>query len=161
MANRGPILTAAFALMISAPALAGSYSVEGTGSGAAANTPHPVGEGHVVVDMHTAYDPFELTDTNSPLHGMSGPCFGLMEIASGEVIAGNGLCPFKDRDGETVLIEWRSERFDAEGRNLGIWTIKGGKGKWATATGGGRFSAKVNQDSGRTENRITGSVTLP
>lgn len=149
-----------FCLTAPMVASAGSFESTGTATGQSKNTPHPVAEGHVLMQMHTEYDGFDMADTSNPLHGAAGPCFGSLEIAAGR-ISGGGLCRLTDTAGEHAVIRWQSERLDAEGQNHGVWMVLGGTGKWAGASGGGRFAAKADPETGTTTNQLSGAVSLP
>lgn len=147
-------------VLLAPAALAGEMSVSGTGYGKAANTVHMVSEGHMLVEMSTAYDKFELEDAENPMNGMSGPCFGAMEVKGGAV-SGGGRCLYTDADGDTVSMQWTPEKMGEDGAIMGVWSVSGGTGKWMEASGGGEFSSRTDQTSGENVNTVSGAVMLP
>lgn len=156
--KRTPIL-AALVATLSGPVWAGSFDAAATGKGTAENTPMPVAEGFVVIRTAATYTGFETVDPENPMAGLSGPCFGAVIVKAGAV-SGGGACHYTDEDGEVVVMSWSADGVSAEGRTLGEWSIAGGSGKWAEATGGGRFDAGTDA-AGAYTNVVTGAFTLP
>jgi hypothetical protein len=139
--------------------LAASFDGAAVGHGTAANMPMPVAEGFVVIQTSTTYSGFETPDPANPMAGVSGPCFGAVLIHAGAV-SGSGYCHYTDGDGDMVVMNWTADGLSAENRTLGDWSIVGGTGKWAEATGGGRFDAGTDA-AGVYTNNTTGEFTLP
>ena len=142
------------ALLAAGPALAEGVKIEGTGSGMSAATPYPVGENHIVVEIAAEYESFEGMD-GSPFAGMSGPCFGAMEMNAGAV-SGGGKCVYSDGT-DTAILNWSAEGMDADGATTGSWAVSGGTGRWASAEGGGTFHSMTAED-GTLTNHVTGEV---
>jgi hypothetical protein len=137
---------------------AGSIDATGVGKGSVQNEVIPVSEGLVVVHSNTTYEGFDGVGADNPLADATGKCWGSIMIKAGAV-SGGGLCNYTDGDGDTAIMGWSPEGVTQDGRTTGSWSVEGGTGKWAAATGGGAF------DSGMTDgvysNKITGEFILP
>ncbi|UWQ21172.1 hypothetical protein [Jannaschia sp. W003] len=153
-------LVGAFACIAAPLAWAGEMTVSGTGHGQADNTMHAVAEGHMLVELRTIYDDFQLDDPANPMNGMTGPCFGAMEVKAGAV-AGGGRCLYTDADGDMVSMQWTPSGLGADGAVTGDWSVTGGTGKWVEASGSGDFSSLTDPGTGRNVNTVSGTVTLP
>jgi|AntRauTorcE11898_2_1112593.scaffolds.fasta_scaffold03599_1 hypothetical protein len=153
-------IAAAFGLVIATPAFAEELGVSGTGYGMAETIIHPVAEGHMLMHMNTMYSDFEGDAPDNPMSGMSGPCFGAMEMKDG-VISGGGRCLHTDADGDMVTMQYVPEGIGEGGAVMGVWAVSGGTGKWMTASGGGSFSSLTNRETGENVNTVTGSVMMP
>ena len=114
----------------------------------------------MLVDMNTKYSGFELDDPDNPMNGMSGPCFGAMEVKEGTV-SGGGRCLYTDADGDMVTMQYVTERIGEDGAVIGVWSMSGGTGKWNEAVGGGSFSSLTDSETGENANIVTGSAMLP
>lgn len=153
-------LTATIGLVAATPAFADAMEISGTGHGMSDSTVHIVSEGHMLVALNTTYSSFGFDDPDNPMNGMSGPCFGAMEMKGGTV-SGGGLCHYTDAGGDVVSTRWVPERIGEDGAVIGVWSISGGTGPWAAASGGGSFSSLTDRETGDNTNTVTGSVTLP
>ena len=153
-------LAAACGLVIATPAFAEELGVSGTGYGMAETIIHPVAEGHLLMQMSAMYSDFQGDAPDNPMSGMSGPCFGAMEMKGG-VISGGGRCLYTDVDGDIVTMQYVPEGIGEGGAVTGVWTVSGGTGKWITATGGGSFSSLTDRETGENVNTVTGSVMMP
>ncbi|WP_343115717.1 hypothetical protein [Ostreiculturibacter nitratireducens] len=149
--------TVLFAL--ASPAVAETYDAGGTGHGTAMNEAMPVSEDLVVIHAVSQYDRFDTTDPDSPMSSLKGPCFGSLVIKAGQV-SGDGNCHYADKDGDMVIMAWTAEGLSDDGRTMGSWSVVGGSGKWAEASGGGGFLAGEDA-AGVYTNEITGEVMLP
>ena len=151
------ILTVA-ALCAASPVVAETFEGSGKGMGTSMNEMMPIAEGHIVMQTKGMYESFDVSDDH-PLKGATGPCFGSAEIKGSE-LSGGGICTYKTADGETAVINWHMTNLGEGGAVEGDWTVSGGTGKWATATGGGRFSSLTNQETQKFVNTVTGSFTF-
>ena len=151
--------TVAVMVSIAAPCVAGSIDVSGTGHGTASSTPMPVSDDLVVVHATTEYTGFDGNNPDNPMTTFKGPCFGSVLIKAGEV-SGGGNCQYTDDEGEMAVVSWTADSMSADGRTQGTWEIVGGSGKWAKASGGGRFDAGTD-DQGVYTNKVTGELTMP
>ena len=153
-----PVSIAAL-MSLAVPAVAGSIDVSGTGHGTATSTPMSVSDNLVVVHATTEYTGFDGENPDNPMTSFKGPCFGSVLIKAG-VVSGGGNCQYTDGDGEMAVVSWTADGMSADGRTQGNWEIVGGSGKWAAATGGGRFDAGTD-DQGVYTNKVTGEVSMP
>ena len=145
------------ALIVAAvPAAAETIDAAGTGIGVAENKIFEIAEGHMVMHTVGIYDGF---DSDGPFKDATGECFGEAEMQAGDV-SGSGACVFNTEDGETALVDWEMQAFGEGGATTGVWTVTGGTGRWATATGGGEFNNLTDPEAGRFENTISGEVTF-
>ena len=119
-----------------------------------------IAEGHMVMQISSSYENVEMEEAEHPMNGAAGPCFGAVEVASGEV-EGGGICAFTDGAGEKVVLHWDAEGMDQSGALTGSWTLSGGSGPWADAKGGGSFSSLTDPETGKFVNTITSNVTMP
>lgn len=153
------ILTiAALAAVLATPATAEMIDASGVGYGKSNNAVTPVTDTITIIHAATEYERFE-TSAENPMAGFTGPCRGTMTIAAGEVF-GSGNCHYTDADGDKAVIKWEADGVTQDGRTQGTWAIVGGSGKWAAATGGGRFDAGENDAEGYT-NKVSGEIMLP
>lgn len=144
------------ALVAAAPAAADTYT--GKGMGTAMNKMMPIADGHIVMQTFSEYESFEVSDDH-PLKGASGPCIGSLEINAGAV-SGSGKCVYTTAEGEMAVMNWMAKGLSAEGAVEGDWTVSGGTGKWAGASGGGTFSSLTNPDTGKFVNDVTGEFNF-
>lgn len=148
------------ALAAGSTAAGATWDQGGQGSGTSTSTVKEIGENHMVMQVSSSYETVQMEDPDHPMNGASGPCFGAVEIAAGAA-TGGGICAFTDSTGSMVVLHWDAEAMEATGALTGSWTISGGTGPWAEASGGGRFSSLTDPASGSFVNTITSSVTLP
>lgn len=139
-------------------ALAGSIDASGVGKGSNESEIMPVSDGLVVVRSNTTYVGFDDTGAGNPLAGATGNCWGSLMIKAGAV-SGGGLCNYTDGDGDKAVMSWSSEKITPEGRNQGTWSVEGGTGKWAAASGGGAFDA--GETDGVYTNKVSGEMIFP
>ena len=152
------IATAALLAALPAMALAGPVDVSSTRTGQSTSTVTEVAEGHLVLDAHTDYAATEAGGGN-PMAGLYGPCFGVVEMMRG-VASGGGLCTWTDGT-DSALIAWDAASIDPSGALSGTWSMRGGTGKWATASGGGHFVSVTDPATGVATNTITGALSMP
>ena len=76
------------------------------------------------------------------------------------VASGGGLCTWTDGT-HTALIAWEAASVDQSGALSGTWSMRGGTGKWATASGGGTFVSVTDAATGAATNTITGALSMP
>lgn len=153
------ILTTATMLATATTAQADSMMTKGKGMGQAQTEVMTLGEGHMVMHTNTLYATYEMDSADDPMQGMTGPCFGSMEVMAGKV-AGGGHCAFTHTSGDMASIKWTATGMSPEGAVTGDWEVTGGTGAWMGATGGGKFSSLTNPETGASENTIEGEVTL-
>lgn len=153
----------AILLLTSGAALAGeTFKFDGgtAATGQTDNTVYMVGDDHVFMHSSSQYDPMGSGDPKNPLAGMTGPCFGAVEI-KGTSASGDGYCIFSDSDGNTIVNHWVATGLGSAGALLGTWEVKAGSGKFFGTTGGGAFSNSTNKETGTFSNEITGAMTMP
>lgn len=153
-----PILVALLAAL-GGTVSAGTYDAAATGHGTSASTQVPVADGFVLIHVVTDYERFETADAGHPMAGLSGPCFGAVMVREGAV-SGGGTCHYTDPAGGSAVLAWTPDGMSEGGRMLGTWSIVGGTGRWAEATGEGRFDAGLDA-AGAYTNLVTGELTLP
>ncbi|RSK30488.1 hypothetical protein EJA01_17070 [Rhodovulum iodosum] len=141
-------------------AVSGEITSDGTGMGKSMSTPHQVSENHMLMQLHTAYSEFSFDAANHPMTGMSGPCFGAVEVNAGAV-SGGGKCLYTDADGDLVTMDWMAGGMNADGAMTGTWTVSGGTGKWTEATGEGTFASLTDPATGESTNSVSGTVMMP
>ncbi|MCG7518812.1 hypothetical protein [Ruegeria sp. Ofav3-42] len=141
-----------------ASANAETYDAAGKGMGVNSNKVIEISDGHAVVNTQTGYDSFEVA-AGHPLEGASGACFGALLI-NGAGVSGTGNCVFETASGEKAVMTWTATGFGADGALTGDWTVSGGSGGWASATGGGTFSSLTDPDTKKFVNTITGNITV-
>jgi len=75
-----------------------------------------------------------ITSQDAPIYNLnSGECQGSLLATPDGKTRGNGHCARRDKDGDTVSIEWAQ----APGEQRSLWKITGGSGKFANKTGSG------------------------
>ena len=137
----------------------GTYDSSGVGYGTSQNEVTPIADGHMVMSSATTWDTMDMANADHPFQGMSGKCFGAVEVKVPNA-AGSGHCVFTDGDGDQNVNRWVATGLGADGALQGSWTVVGGTGKFAGASGGGMFSSLTDQATGKFENTITGALTL-
>lgn len=146
------------ALVTASGAMAETVMVKGTGMGSSDSMQMPVSDGLVVVHNRTSYDGFDTEDPESPFASLSGSCFGATLVEAGAV-SGSGNCHYTDADGDQAVMAWTATGMSEEGRVSGDWSVVGGTGKWAEASGGGTFDA--GGEGADYTNMVTGEVEMP
>lgn len=154
------IIAAAICVAAATVSTADEIESAGTGKGKAMNQVHQLGEGHMLIQMHTDYSSFEFEADGHPMTGMTGPCFGAIEINAGSV-SGGGKCLYTDPEGDRVSMNWSAEGMTADGAMTGTWAVSGGTGKWMTARGAGTYASLTNRDTGENVNTVQGSISMP
>lgn len=135
------------------------FDGSGTGTGQSMNEVFALEEGHIVMHSTSTYDALATADANSPMAGMSGTCFGSIEIMGGSA-SGSGHCSFS-KDGSAVLSNWTITGMAPTGALTGTWNVVSANGAAAGLTGGGGFSNLTNRETGAFENTITGALMMP
>jgi len=154
------LLGAAVAAMLAAPLSAQAiYPVAVTGSAENESTIYDITSGHTVILSKSVYPAMRASEPESPVNGLAGPCFGMMEVKAG-LISGDGYCNYDDADGERAVIHWRADSLGEDGAIRGSWALVGGSGKWVGGTGGGEFLSVTARKTGRTTNTIRGEISL-
>ena len=138
------------------PVAAETMDAAAIGIGMSDNEVTQVAENHIIMKTESLYEAF---DTEGPFAGASGECFGAAEMKDGAV-TGSGICVFDVENGETAVVDWQMNGLGEDGATTGEWTVTGGNGAWATASGGGAFSNLTDPETGEFENNITGEVTF-
>jgi hypothetical protein len=160
MAQFGSI-SALVCILAAGNALAGTtWDQGGQGTGTSSSTVTQIADNHMVMQVSSTYEQVDMESPDHPMNGASGPCFGAVEVSAGAA-SGGGICAFKDKAGDSVVLHWDAEAMEATGALTGSWTISGGTGPWAEASGGGRFSSLTDPASGNFVNTITSNLTLP
>ena len=154
------LIAAACCIAAGTAALPGEIASSGMGKGMSKNTPHALGEAHILVQMHTEYEDFTFEAEGHPMTGMSGPCFGAIEMKAGAV-SGGGKCLYTDAEGDMVTMDWMAGAMDPSGVMTGTWAVSGGTGKWMAASGEGTFSSMTNQETGENANTVSGTLMMP
>lgn len=130
------------------------------GTGMQKTQVYVISEGHVILQTLSDYQAFEAADPASPISGLSGDCFGAVEIV-GNQATGGGNCIFGDGDGNSTASRWSVTGFGPEGSLIGTWIYVGGTGKYTGILGGGKFDSLTDQATGMFTNQISGAVYLP
>ena len=154
------LIAAACCIAAGTAALSGELASSGMGKGMSKATPHTVAEDHMVMQMHTEYESFAFEAEGHPMNGMSGPCFGAIEIKAGAV-SGGGKCLYTDADGEMVTMDWMAGALAPSGAMTGTWAVSGGTGKWMAASWEGTFSTITNPETGESANTVSGTLMMP
>lgn len=146
------------AIVIGTGAWAGdTFDVGGSTVGMSTSKMVPFGDTHVFMDMQTTYT---MPENGTPVAGMTGDCFGYMEIAVGTGATGSGTCVWSDAEGDTWVGPWSVHGMTPELASLGTWVVTGGTGKFAGASGGGTFTALTNPQTGESKLDVAGSMVL-
>ena len=154
------VLAVALAIVGGGAHAGSTFDTRGTGKRMAQNEIIPVTENHMIVDSRTVYDTMEMSDADHPFNGATGTCFGAIEIHAPAGATGGGNCAFTDGDGDVSMNRWSVRGMTAEGALFGSWTVVGGTGKYADATGGGGYETTTDSETGAIENVFDGAVTL-
>ena len=135
------------------------FDAGGVGKGTNQTTIEIVSEGHMLMHTVSTYDSFESTDASSPYNGMTGKCWGSVEIKVPGA-SGSGNCAFVNASGDKNFNAWTVKGLGKDGALLGTWTVVGGTGKYKGATGGGSFSSLADRTTGKFVNTVEGALTL-
>lgn len=146
------------AILAAGPICAETFDGGAVGHGTSMNEAMPIGEGHMVMRTSGAYEMFEVA-AGHPLEGASGPCFGAVEVKGMEV-SGGGNCVYDTASGDKAIMMWKATGLGADGALTGDWSVSGGSGAWANASGGGTFSSLTDPATGKFVNTITGDITM-
>lgn len=156
-----PLLCASIILIAAGPALAAtSYDAAAVATGTSASEVHALGESHVVMRLESAYESMNTMDPANPMAGMSGTCFGAVELI-GMSASGGGNCVFSGDMGGMVALRWIAEGLGEGGAITGRWLVTGGSGAYAGMSGGGGFSSVTDPETGQFENSIDGAIVMP
>ncbi|MCR9085869.1 MAG: hypothetical protein NXH97_03895 [Rhodobacteraceae bacterium] len=137
----------------------GTFDSTGTAKGTSQSDIFPIAENHMIMHSQTEYDSMDMSAANHPFNGMTGSCFGAIEIKV-PAASGSGNCAFADGDGDLSASRWIVTGMTPEGALTGSWTVIGGTGKFAGSTGGGGFEMMNDRENGTFENMLAGAVTL-
>lgn len=139
---------------------ASAQTLDATGSSMGDNESRvfPIGPEHVAVLVMAEYDRIEALDSSSPMNGLSGPCFGLIDSDAG-VVSGGGYCALVDETGAKASLRWTARTL-GENSKGGDWELIGGTGKWDGATGSGQFQFVSDAATQRFSTSMTGEVSL-
>ena len=152
-------IAAVLAIAAASAQAGGTFDSAGKGTGTSQNDIVPISDTHMIMHSKTTWDAMEMTDPEHPFNGMSGACFGAVEIMVPGA-SGAGNCAFTDGDGDLSTNRWIVTGMTPEGALTGSWTVIGGTGKFTGVTGGGSFETLTDRDTGAFENTLTGAVTL-
>lgn len=152
------ITLAAMASAVAGGAAAQTLDATSTSMGADASRVFTIGPQHVVVMALTDYERVEAMDASSPMNGLNGPCFGMIDSNAG-VVSGGGWCTLEDEAGDSATLRWTATSL-TETSNSGDWELAGGTGTWDGATGGGQFQFVSDPATQRFSTTLTGEVTL-
>ena len=136
-----------------------TYDAGGVGKGTNQTTIEVVSEGHVLMHTVSAYESVVTTDASSPYNGMTGKCWGAVEIKVPGA-SGGGNCAFVNAAGEKNFTAWTVKGLGKDGALVGTWTAVGGTGKYQNASGGGTFSSLADRTGGTFVNKIEGALIL-
>ena len=147
--------------------VAGAVSVQaaevrnasGVGKGKTETIAEAVGEGHMFLNSVSTYESFVAADPDSPFNGMTGKCWGAIEVRAPGA-SGQGNCVFKDAAGDKNYNVWIATGLAKDGALVGTWTLLGGTGKFEGASGGGNFHSKTDRKAGTFENTVEGALVL-
>ena len=157
--KRSLIVAMSFAVAC-APAFAGElFNVGGLGKGTSQSSVVMVSEGHMLMNSITTYQSFDSVDPKSPFNGMTGQCWGVIEIKVPSA-SGRGHCEFTDKSGDKNHNTWVATGLAKDGALQGSWTVIGGTGKYQNATGGGKFLSLTDRKAGTFENKVEGALFL-
>ena len=140
-------------------AAAADLTVDGVASGLDHFEVHPVARGLTAIVGGTDVASFAPKAIGNPFAGLTGTCFGAMELKANR-LSGGGYCTFKDALGEAVALRWTALAPVTRGYR-GRWDVLGGSGPWAGATGTGTFVALTNPETRGATTGVTGAVHLP
>ena len=90
-----------------------------------------LGKGHSVTIV--SQSSLLITDDTPIYNLVSGTCQGSLLTTPDGKTRGSGHCARRDKDGDTVSIEWSQ----APGAQKNMWKLAGGSGKFAGKTGSG------------------------
>ena len=158
---RFAVLVALGAIAITAVGVFAETVMDGSGvaTGTSNNVVTPLGEKHVLVKSQTTYESFAMTDPAHPYNGMTGECFGSFEMKIPSA-AGSGSCVFTDDTGDVSATQFVVTGMTDDGAVTGTWAIIGGTGKFSGASGGGAFSSRTDQKTGKFQNTVSGAMIL-
>jgi hypothetical protein len=148
-------------LCIGAQAAGAQQVFGGAGKISGTSTPEvtALAEGHMVVHLVSAYENFEMSVPDHPYNGMTGKCFGSVEVRVPGA-NGGGNCVFSNDAGETSITAFAIKGMAADGAMVGSWSVIGGTGKFAGATGGGSFHSLTDNATGKFVNTVDGALVL-
>ena len=138
----------------------GTYDSSGVISGQSTPKLYPLADGHLVMELNSTQDSFDMEAEGHPFSGLSGTCTGGLEIR-GPAATGEGVCAYSNAAGDMAFVRWNANAMTAEGAVAGTWVMIGGTGGMAGMTGGGNYTSKTDRSNGATRATLTGAVTLP
>ena len=136
-----------------------TFSSDGVGKGTNETTIEVIGEGHMLMHSVSTYESFESADAKSPYAGMTGKCWGAIEIKAPGA-SGGGNCVFTGTSGDKNFNSWTVKGLGKDGALIGIWSAIGGTGMFQNSSGGGKFHSLADRETGKFVNTIEGAITL-
>jgi len=92
-------------------------------------------------------------DPNHPMHRASGDCDGACVTKPEGEPTCMGSCTWVDQDGDLAFFVW-------DGAEEGHWSLKGGSGKYAEASGHGTWKGDAAYAGGITGNSWSGVIEM-
>lgn len=157
--NRFQLMAIAVIACTAGAEAAETYNAGGVAKGKNQTTIEIVSEGHMLMHTVSTYGSFQATDSGSPYDGMTGKCWGAVEIKVPGA-SGGGNCAFTNASGDKNFNSWSVKGLGKDGALLGTWTVLGGTGKYQNASGGGTFNSLADRNTGMFVNTIEGALTL-
>ncbi len=155
------VLAAAFCMALASTAQAGgTYNSTGTVVGQSTSNIHALQDGHLVLELRSTHDAFQMEAADHPFSGMSGSCTGAAEIR-GASATGGGMCVYTGADGSMAANRWTVTGLGADGAFEGRWVMVAGNGKMEGLSGGGTYRSLTNPETGAQQITLTGAITKP
>lgn len=155
------ILSLAAVLIAGNLALAGqTYDSAGTISAQSEAKIHVISEGHMMLELPSKQNSFEMTTPNHPFSGMTGTCMGSAEV-KGAAATGGGMCVYTTTNGDMAVNRWTVTGVNADGSFNGRWVMVGGNGSMKGVTGGGAYNSLTNRETGSQTIKLIGAITKP
>ncbi len=154
-------VAAALCMSVASAAQAGgTFDSTGTVTGQSTSTIHALHEGHLVLELRSTHDEFQMAAADHPFSGMSGSCTGAAEIR-GASATGGGMCVYTGADGSMAANRWTVTGLGADGAFEGRWVMVSGNGTMEGLTGGGTYRSLTNPETGAQKITLTGAVSKP
>lgn len=152
-------MIAASVVLASTPAFAGeAFNVSGVGKGKTTRTVvETIAEGHVLIGLNGQYETYEAANPSSPFKGMTGQCWGAVEVKPPSA-SGGGNCAFTTPSGDKHFNRYVVKGVTKDGALVGTWSVIGGTGKFEGAAGGGTFQSQTDEESGTFTNTVEGAI---
>ena len=137
-----------------------TYDATGTITAQSGAKMHLISEGHMVIELPSAQNSFEMAAPNHPFEGLTGKCTGSAEL-NGASATGGGICVYNNAAGDMAFTRWEVSSLGADGSFKGTWVMLGGTGEMAGVTGGGNYNSLTNRETGAQSITLTGAITQP